>query len=97
MQVASSPAYGIGGAGLEVVVLFDPTAIGAAVHLRGGHVNIFLEKRFLAQCIVQSHLGDYVGAVPVGGVEPAFGDHSLGGEIHYQLWLNAIDQVQQII
>ena len=97
MQVASCPAHGIGGAGAEVVVLFDPTAIGAAVHLRGGHVNIFLEKRFLAQCIVQSHLGDHVGAVPMGGVEPAFGHHALGGEIHHQLRLNAIDQFQQII
>ena len=46
MQVASCPAHGIGGAWAEVVVLFDPSAIGAAINLRGGHMNIFLEKLF---------------------------------------------------
>ena len=36
------------GAGGEVVVLFDPATISAAVHLRRGDMHVFLEKGFLA-------------------------------------------------
>ena len=42
VQIASCPTYGIGGARGEVVVLFDPATIGAAIHLWSGDMHVFL-------------------------------------------------------
>ena len=92
VQITGCPADGIGSAGGEVVVLFDPATIGAAVHLWGSDMHVFLQKGFLAQGIVQGHLGHHIGAIPLGGIEPAFGHHALGGEVHHKLGLHPIDQ-----
>ena len=83
VQITGCTAHGIGGAWGEVVVLLDPATIGAAIHLRCGDMHVFLQKGFLAQGIVQGHLGYHIGAVPVSGIEPAFGHHALGGEVHH--------------
>ena len=49
----------------------------------------------LPEGIVQGHLGHHIGAVPVRGIEPAFGHHALGREVDHQLGLHPINQLQQ--
>ena len=44
---------------------------------------------------MERHLGYHICAIPVGGIEPAFGHHPLRGEVNHKLGLHPIDQVQQ--
>ena len=51
MKIACCPADGIRSTWCEVIVLLDPSPIGAAVNLWSGHVHIFGEM-FLPKGIV---------------------------------------------
>ena len=68
MQIAGSPAHGIGRAGGEMIVFANPALIGTAVHLGGGDMHVFLQEGALAQRIVQGHLAHHIGLIPVGGI-----------------------------
>lgn len=78
-------------------VFLDPAAIGAAVDLRCRDVYVLLQKGALAQGIVQGDLRHHVGAVPVGGIQPAFGHHALGGEVDDVGRTLGVNQGEQLV
>ena len=96
MQIAGGPAHGIGRAGGVVIVFANPALIGAAVHLGGGDVHVFLQESALPKGIVKSHLAHHIGLIPVGGIQPALGHHPLGGEVHHVAGLHPINQLQKL-
>jgi len=95
MKVACGPTNGIRRAGGEVIVLADPTCIGAPVHLGGSDMHVFLQERSLTQRVMQGHLAYHIGLIPVGRVEPALRHHTLGRKVNDDRWLHPIDELNQ--
>ena len=63
----------------------------ATIDLRCRNPEISLQPLISPQLIVEAHLRDDVGFVPLRGIAPAFGDHSLSGEVDNHLGLELLD------
>ena len=90
VQIARRARRRVRRAGIERRA-FSHIPAATAINFRRGYVDVFFEKRKLSQLLVQSHVGDDVGLIPLVGMQPAFGDHALRSEIYDVVRLEVAD------
>ena len=96
VQVAGGTGGGVRRARVKGRVLGDDAG-GGAVHLGRAHVNVFFQPGAAAQCLVQAQVGHDVGLVPMLGIEPALGDHALGGKVDHHRRGKSIERGHQAV
>ena len=95
-HVGGGARYGIRRARIERRVFLDE-AVGTAIHLRRGDIDVLFEVIAPAQLVVQFHRGNDIGLKPVLWMFPAFADHALGGEIDHITRLLPIEQAHDLV